>query len=213
MQKLKAVIFDIDGTLTSTNELIFATFNFMTRKYLNNSMTDREIISLFGPTEEMIIEKWFPDKHNEVKNDYYNFYANNHHMASLYDGIEDLIRYLKSAQMILTIFTGKGRRTSEITLEKLKLLQYFDLIVTGSDVINHKPHHEGLEKILSHFNLNRDEVIFIGDSSADIKAANAANISIASVVWDSYEKELVKSLNPNLCFESVQALSQYLMNL
>ncbi len=52
-------IFDIDGTLTSTNQLIFDSFNFIAKKFLNKTFTDDEIIGLFGPTEGQIIEKTF----------------------------------------------------------------------------------------------------------------------------------------------------------
>jgi len=62
MRKYDGVIFDIDGTLTSTNELIFSTFNHITKKYLNKSLTNEEVVSLFGPTEDKIIEDWFGDK-------------------------------------------------------------------------------------------------------------------------------------------------------
>lgn len=212
MSKLKCVIFDIDGTLTSTNELIFAAFNFITKKYFNKSMTDKEIIAMFGPTEDTILEQWFPEKHEEIKKEYFNFYLENHRMAALYDGILELLKTLRDSNFTLAIFTGKGRSTSLITLQELQVLNYFEFIVTGSDVVNHKPHHEGIEKILSYFSLERDEIIFIGDSTADIKAAQASNIAIASVIWDSYEKEAVKKLNPHLCFEGVRELSQYLMD-
>lgn len=211
MSKIKCVIFDIDGTLTSTNELIFATFNFITKKYFNKTMTDNEIIALFGPTEDTILERWFPDNHKVVKEEYFNFYLENHRMAALYEGIADLLQSLRNKNLTLAIFTGKGKNTSLITLKALNILDYFELIVTGSDVINHKPHHEGIEKILSHFSLERDEVIFVGDSTADIKAAKASSISIASVIWDSYESELVKSLNPKLTFKNVRELSEYLL--
>lgn len=52
----KGIIFDIDGTLTSTNELIFNSFNHIFHKYFNKLLTHDEIISLFGPTEDEIID-------------------------------------------------------------------------------------------------------------------------------------------------------------
>jgi len=54
MKKFEGIIFDIDGTLTSTNELIFASFNHVATKYLNKKLTNEEIISLFGPPEDTI---------------------------------------------------------------------------------------------------------------------------------------------------------------
>ena len=74
-QQFEGFIFDIDGTLTSTNELIFASFNHIAKKYLNKTFTDEEIISLFGPTEDVILKEWCGDKFEEAKEDYYNFYS------------------------------------------------------------------------------------------------------------------------------------------
>lgn len=83
------------------------------------------------------------------------------------------------------------------------------MIVTGDDVVNHKPSPEGILKFLNEFNLNRDEALMVGDSIADIVAANEAGIDIASVVWDSYAKEDVIKLNP-LHFETVNSFRQWL---
>ena len=82
--KFKGIIFDIDGTLTSTNELIFASFNHITEKYLAKTYSTDEIIDLFGPTEDKILTDICGDNSEIAKKDYYDFYTNNHHMADLY---------------------------------------------------------------------------------------------------------------------------------
>ncbi len=55
------IIFDIDGTITATNKLIFASFNHITKKYLNKKYTHKEITALFGPTERTIIKQMMND--------------------------------------------------------------------------------------------------------------------------------------------------------
>ena len=69
--KFKGYIFDIDGTITATNDLIFATFNHVADKYLNKSLTNSEIIALFGPTEDVILKDWMGSKYEEARKDYY----------------------------------------------------------------------------------------------------------------------------------------------
>ncbi|MDP2300868.1 MAG: HAD family hydrolase [Ignavibacteria bacterium] len=207
MKKFKGIIFDIDGTLTSTNELIFASFNHITEKYMNKTMTPKEIISLFGPTEDQIIEGWFNENHQEVKDDYYSYYSDNMlDSADLYPGIRELLTFLKSKNVKLSIYTGKGRSAALITLEKLNIDHIFDMIVTGSDVKDHKPSPEGINVFLEKFNLSPDEVLMIGDAPADVIAARRAGVKIASVVWDSYAKEEVLSLGSDYLFESVEEL-------
>ena len=141
-------IFDIDGTLTSTNQLIFDSFNHIAIKYLGKSFSDEEIIAMFGPPEDEIIKKLCGDKYEEARNEYFSYYEKNHWKAELYSGINDIVQYLKNRKYPLGIFTGKGRQASLITLKKLGVDHYFDLIVTGDDVKNHKPSPEGILKFV-----------------------------------------------------------------
>lgn len=207
--KFKGIIFDVDGTLTSTNELIFESFRFVCKKYLNKHLTDADIISLFGPPEDVILKEWYKEQFEAAKKDYYDFYSNNHSMAELYPGIKDILIELKNKNILLGVFTGKGRLAAEITLKKLSVFEYFDMIITGDDVEKHKPSGEGIIKFLEKFNLKKNEVLMIGDSVHDILAAREAGVKIASVIWDSYGKNEVKKLNKELMFSSVNELKNY----
>jgi HAD superfamily hydrolase (TIGR01549 family) len=217
MKKLfDGFIFDIDGTLTSTNQLIFNSFNYIAKKYLNRTFTNDEIISLFGPTEDVILKEWCGDKpaspagrYEEARKDYYQYYSDHHGIAGLYAGIKEILRHLKDKGYPIGIFTGKGRTASLITLEKLGVDQYFDLIVTGDDVENHKPSPEGIQKFINHFGLIPERVLMIGDSVSDVIASKEAGVKIASVLWDSYGKEEVKALNSDYYFHTVAELKEF----
>lgn len=206
-------IFDIDGTLTSTNQLIFDSFNFISKKYLNRTFTDEEIISLFGPTEDVILRQWCSDRYEEARNDYYKYYRDHHGIAGLYDGIKEILHILKSESYPIGIFTGKGREASLITLNKLEIDHYFDMIITGDDVENHKPSPEGILKFINHFKLKPEKVLMIGDSVSDVIASREAGIKIASVLWDSYGHEEVKTLNSDYYFYSVKDLNEFLYHI
>ncbi|AFH49765.1 Putative phosphatase [Ignavibacterium album JCM 16511] len=210
INQLKAAIFDIDGTLTFTNQLIFDSFNYIAEKYLNKKFSDEKIIALFGPTEDVILKQMFPDKFDEVRKDYYEYYHKNHEIAQLYDGIKELLIEIKKAGMLLGIFTGKGRTSSLITLNFLGIRDLFDMIVTGDDVKNHKPSPEGIIKFIKTFNLKPKEVMMIGDAPSDIKAAREAGVHIASVVWDSYSADEVRKLNKETVFETVNELRKFI---
>lgn len=211
MKRIEGIIFDIDGTLTSTNKLIFATFNHITEKYLGKKYSDEDIIKVFGPTEEQILKDWVPDKFEDAKRDYYKFYEDNHDkMVKVLPGMHELIVKLNESNIPLGVFTGKGRESSLITLRKLNLTEYFELIVTGDDVKNHKPSPEGILKFIAHHKLNRENVLMIGDAPADVMAANAAGVKAAAVLWDSYAKDEVEKMNFDYSFNTVEELSQFL---
>lgn len=210
--RFKGIIFDVDGTLTYTNQLIFDSFNHITEKYLNKSFTDEQIIALFGPTEDVILKEMCKDDYEKARVDYYNYYKNNHDIAKTYDGIDKLIEDIYNSGVILSIFTGKGRTSALMTLDALGLTKYFDLIVSGDDVEEHKPSPEGILKFLNKHNLHTENVLMIGDAPSDILAAKAAGVSIASVVWDSYSEAEVRKLNPKNLFHSVDELRNFIFS-
>jgi len=211
MNKFKGIIFDIDGTLTSTNDLIFASFNFITQKYLGKKFTNEEILKWFGPTEDVILKKFCGDNYETAREEYYKFYSENHFMADIYPGMKEILDKLKSSGVLLSIFTGKGKEAATITLKKLDILKYFDLIITGDEVKEHKPSPEGIEIFLKKFNLKKTEVIMIGDSPSDVKAAHSAGIKVVSVLWDSLSKHYVLKMNSDYVFHTVAELREFLL--
>jgi pyrophosphatase PpaX len=212
MTKYSCVIFDIDGTLTQTNELIFDTFNHVTEKYLLKTFTPAEIIAMFGPPEEIAIERLVgKERIDEAMKDFIAFYDRHFFdNAEIFDGMREVIESLKKKGLRLGVFTGKGRSTTLITLDKIGITKYFDIIVTGSDVINHKPSSEGIRRIIDKFQIQPDQVLMVGDAVSDIKAAHEAGVSIAAVVWDSYAKEKVMGMKVDYLFHSVRDFSLWL---
>ena len=212
MKNFEGIIFDIDGTLTSTNDLIFASFNYVMGKYLNKTLTNNEIISLFGPTEDVILEEWTGTDYSRARQDYYDFYSENHAMADLYPGILEILTFIKSKRIPLSIFTGKGKEATIITLKKLRIYDYFNMIITGDDVNEHKPSPEGILKFVEKYKLNPEKVLMIGDSPSDIEASRAAGVKIASVLWDSYSKGKATKMKSDYVFNAVSELREFLKN-
>jgi HAD superfamily hydrolase (TIGR01509 family) len=192
--------------------LIFATFNHVAEKYLNKHLTPAEITAMFGPTEEVAIERLVGSAHSQAAiADFFDFYKSNlRSMAKLHAGMDEILRFLKGRKLLLAVFTGKGSHSTEITLQELGIRQYFDMIVTGQDVIAHKPSSEGIRKVMDRFNLSPAEVLMIGDAVADVKAAHEAGIPIVAVVWDSYAKEKVVKMETDYLFHDVKELFGWL---
>ena len=201
-ERLSCVIFDVDGTLTSTNALIFATFNHVAGKYLGRAFTPTEIIGLFGPPEEGAVEKVFGAAMvPKIMDDMCDFYRTHHlSMAHLHAGMAEALDVLKERGILMAVFTGKGRRTAEITLEVLGLASYFDMIVTGNDVTRHKPHGEGICRIIERLGVPPSETVMVGDSMADVHASREAGVVMAAVLWDAYDRERVLAAGTDLVF-------------
>ena len=215
MKKYKCIIFDMDGTLTQTNQLIYDSFNHVAGKYINKRLTPEEIIALFGPPEKEAVENMIGSQHIEpAMIDYYRFYHQEHNnLAVLYPGIRELLEFLQSNNVIIALFTGKGRRTTDITLDQFNINQYFQMTMTGDDVDEFKPSGNGIKKILEKFSLNPGDALMVGDAVADFKASREAGVDIASVVWDSYGKHDVINLSPDYLFHDVKEFFNWLRSI
>ncbi len=211
IRSCRCFIFDMDGTLTQTNQLIYDSFNYIAGKYRGRTYSIPEITAMFGPPEEgALLAIVGPEEIDAVMEDYLTFYRANHaRLARLYPGIEDTLRYLRDRKRTLALFTGKGSRTTAITLEEFGLDGYFEAVVTGNDVVNHKPSPEGIRKVLDRFSLRPDEVLMVGDAVSDVAAARGAGVPVAAVLWDSYGKERVLQMNADYVFHDVDEFHRW----
>ncbi|MBP1691921.1 MAG: putative phosphatase [Bacteroidetes bacterium] len=205
LERLSCVIFDIDGTLARTNDLIFATFNHVAELHLGRRYEPQEIIAHFGPPEEGAVESIFGSAMVSRVMDEMCAYYRAHHkeMAGAHEGILAVLALLKRHGTRLAVFTGKGRRTAAITLAELGMTPFFEHIVTGNDVTAFKPSPEGIHQVLETFAVSPRETVMVGDSMSDFNAARAAGVAFAAVLWDAYDHHRVIEACPDFLFHTV----------
>ncbi len=187
--KYSLILFDLDGTLADTHGLIFDSFNYVLEKYKSVRMSPREILTYFGPPEEVCIVNMIgSDNFDSVWKDFLGYYSSHLDETVVFPGIRELLADLKSSGKLIGVFTAKGTRTAELTLDYHGLKSYFDVIVTGSEVKNHKPDPEGIEIALGRLRMEASDTLVIGDSPSDYKAASAAGTGFIAVTYDSISR-------------------------
>ena len=208
----QCIIFDMDGTLTQTNQLIFDSFNHIAERYQGKRFSEPEITAMFGPPEEGALVAIVGESRIEpALAEYLEFYRANHaRLAKVYPGIKELLELVKGKKRKVALFTGKGASTTMITLREFGLADYFDIVVTGNDVVRHKPSGEGILKILDRFGLEPREALMVGDSVADLRASRDAQVSMAAALWDSYGKERLLAMGPDYQFPDVPTFHSWL---
>ena len=210
--KFSLVIFDLDGTLADTHQLIFDSFNFVMRKYKSIELTPQEIMSYFGPPEDVCIKNMTGAANfDRAWHDYLDYYETHINESVIFSGIPELLNGLKKSGCHLGVFTGKGTDTTDMTLKYHRLKNLFDVIVTGSNVMNHKPHPEGIEFALRKFNVESSKAILIGDSLSDYKAAASAKTHFIAALYDEFVP--ANRFDGTECIKanSVQELSEMLL--
>lgn len=180
-------IFDFDGTLADTLPLCFMCFRETFLKYNQQYLTDKQIARYFGGSEQQIIEQIVqgsPERKQQAVEFFYKLYFANHPLyATCPPAIFQLLQQLKQQQKTLAIFTGKGRRSLEYSLDALKLREFFDVTISDDEVENSKPAPDGLLQIVEQFQIDKAKAVYFGDSQADLISGQQAGIETYLIDW------------------------------
>lgn len=211
MKRIKAVIFDLDGTLANTLPLCIEAFRRSIEPLTGKSITNEEIIATFGPSEEGTIMALAPAHYEKGIAGYLQHYHDLHDMCSqAFDGIPELLEELKRRHFRLAMVTGKGEHSTAISLQQFGLAHFFEIIETGSPSGPRKA--DGIEQVLGIWpDLLKEEVIYVGDAPSDIAACRQVGIPVVAAAWaETAEPEQLKVLEPDALFYSVKEFSQWL---
>lgn len=212
---LKAVVFDLDGTIADTIPLTVYSLKEVTRELTNKELSDEEILAEFGPIDTEIIKKLVDNHLSESSVEMYinHFRDNFDKFVKPIEGIKELLSILKEKGVRIGLFTGRSLRGTHVVLEKLGVKQYFDEILAGDDTQNPKPDPEGIIKVLQKLDASCRESAYVGDFDVDIQASKAAGTFSILALWSSTgNKENIK-LNPDKYFNSPYEFATWLNSL
>ncbi|MCX6088900.1 MAG: HAD hydrolase-like protein, partial [Candidatus Atribacteria bacterium] len=137
----KLFIWDLDNTLIGSSRLLWSAFGMVAEKYAGKRMTPEQIVSLYGPPEGAVIETIVgKNQKEEALEDFYRFYQNHHQeLVDVFWEVLAIIPFLRSQGIFQAIFTSKGRRSADITLQMLQVTSLFDTVVCGDEIPRPKP--------------------------------------------------------------------------
>lgn len=203
---IKTILFDFDGTLIDTNELIYHSFDYTFKKF-GYSFTKEEILQFNGPPLRETFSQLNPDLAEEMIRTYRTHNAQHHEAyVKLFPNVKETLEVLREKGFELGVVTAKMREGVKQGMEITGIESYFDTIVTIDDVENPKPHPEPVIKALNKLNAEADTAIMIGDNYHDIIAGNKAGTKTAGVSWSLRGKEYLKQFNPTYMLEDMSDL-------
>ena len=203
---INTVLFDFDGTLIDTNELIYKSFVYTFDKF-GYSFTKDEILLFNGPPLRETFSNINPELADEMIRTYREHNAKHHdEYVKLFPNVRETLTTLKENGYQLAIVSAKMREGVEQGLEITKIGSYFDTIVTIDDVINPKPHPEPVVKALTELNTPPAEAIMVGDNYHDILSGNHAGTKTAGVSWSIKGEEYLKQYNPTYMLQDMTDL-------
>jgi pyrophosphatase PpaX len=212
---LTAVLFDFDGTLVDTTELIHQSMRHATSTVLGREYPRETLLNGVGrplPEQMKIFDSERADELLEV----YRCHNEAHHddLIQEFPGIEAALGRLQEAGLELAVVTSKRRVSVEQALESFPGLgRVVDRFVTMEDTTEHKPHPEPLLKGLKILGATREGAAYVGDSPYDIVAAQAAGLTSVGVSWGAFPHESLREANPDYLLQDMDGVAQTLLGL
>ena len=210
--KKKYIIFDFDGTLCNTNNIIIDSWQAVFEHYLGRRLPQREIEATFGEVLAHTISEKLPDAPLQAVVDYYRAFQNEHQEGKVYvfDGIRKLLAELRERGYIIGVGTSRTTYSFWNYMKQFGLESSVDEVVTMNDVKSHKPDPETIYALLARMAGSEctgegaasedpgqysipEEVlqaaIMIGDTKYDVGCANNAGVDSVLVGWSHYVDE------------------------
>jgi len=200
----KVIIFDFDGTLADTIDILLSITNRLSAEFGFKSATKEELAQLSNLNSwqilqysgisifkfPLLIRRLKAELHSEVPN------------IQLFPGIKEVLLELKKRGFQLGIITSNSRENVLGSLEKNGLQDTFTFIYSGSTFGKHKV----INKWLRIENIHTEKVVYVGDEVRDIDAAKKTGIKVIAVGWGFNSQEALAAQNPDFLIERPQEL-------
>lgn len=221
---IKAVVFDLDGTLSTFN-LDYKTMRSQVKNKLEEIGVPNSLLSVSDSVFEMLrkTEKWakksskskvFIDKTKTealgIAEKYELEAALN---TQLLPGVSETLTALKDAHLKIGLCTINSERSVKCILERFKLEGLFDVIITRNHVTNVKPHPEHVEAALKALCVNVEEVAVVGDSSVDMKSASQQRTIAIGVTTGISKTEQLVDGGANYVITSIRDLPELIQKI
>ena len=213
---LRAALFDFDGTLVDTTELIYQSLRHATGEVLGREIPRDILMANVGqplPRQMELIDA----ERAEALLESYRLHNEQHHNSLIgeFPGVEVSLARLRSSGIGIVVVTSKRRFSVEMALGKFSGLgEVVDRFVTLEDTAEHKPHPAPLLKGLEFLGgVFPEEAAYVGDSPFDVAAAKAAGVKSVAVSWGAFSENTLRPAGPDYLVPDLDSAVDVLLSL
>jgi len=211
---INTLLFDLDGTLINTNELIIASFQDTLDHYYPTKYGRDDIIHFIGEPLETSFQRVDPERIEEMVTHYRTHNVAHHdELVTEYPHVKETLQALADAGYRLGIVTTKRWDTVVMGLELTGLKPFFEVVVTIDDIKNPKPHPEPVQLALKQLNSLPENAIMVGDSPSDIESGRRAGTKTVGVAWSIKGEAMIREAQPDFVVDDMQELLAILKDL
>lgn len=205
----RGVLFDLDGTLVDTLELILASYRHTMAEHLDRVPPDEAWLETMGtPLREQLRD--FARSPEEVDSMLQTYLEHNqrHHerLVRIFPGVRETVTGLRSAGYRLAVVTSKLRNQVIRELRSCQLTGLFHTLVCADDVDRPKPHPQPVYRAMEELGLAPKELLLVGDSVYDLRAGRAAGVHTAAALWGPFDRDRLEPARPDYWLSDIDEL-------
>lgn len=212
---IKGIIFDLDGTTVETLRDLHDSVNETMRFFGYAEKSFEEVRLGVGRGSRNLIKSIIPEENDErieeVLNKYFEIYAKNClNKSKPYDGMKELLLSLKEKDIKLAINSNKWNElTNKIIKALYPEIDFVEILGAKAD-LPHKPDPTGALYIIDKMNLNKKEVLYVGDSEPDMQTARNAGIKSVGCLWGFRDKKTLEEAGADYIIGKPEELLNYI---
>ena len=216
--RTRAILFDLDGTLIDTTDLILRCFDHSWRAVVGLAHSRAALIATFGIPLREAMQRLLAQANGDaghrddnlierLLSEYRAFNVANHdEIARPFAGARQVIGALHGRGYLIGVVTSKGRDLAMRGLRLCALDELIDTAIFLEDTPIHKPEPEPILAALARLQIARAEAAYVGDSFHDMIAGRRAGVKTVAALWGPLPRADLESQRPDHLAESINDL-------
>lgn len=203
---VKAILFDLDGTILDTSEFILQAFEHSLKHQGITDVKRSHMIKKMGPALTEMYKILAPQANMEqFVRSHRDFQADNLALSRPFPQVPEVLQKIHKSGIKIGAVTSRSNENSIKTLELADIKQYFEIVVSFEDVKNPKPDPEGVLMALKYMNVRPVDTMMVGDTYVDVEAGRSAGTKTVGITHGMRGDD-VKISNPDYLISSISEL-------
>ncbi len=213
---IRGILFDNDGTIVDTHDLILDSMRYATRTFLGRVIPDEQLMAKVGiPLADQMLDFTDDLEQRDTLLRIYREYNHAQHDSAvkLFPGVRDGLRTLRDAGFKLGIVTSKKHWLAQRGLEITGVWPLFEGLIAPDDCPESKPHPGPVLAGARMLGLPPEDCMYVGDAPFDIHAGNAAGCLTVAAEWGMFSHDDLAPENPDWWCPDFPAFVHRVLNL
>lgn len=212
-QRFELIVFDWDGTLMDSAEMIVASVQAAARDLGLEPPLEERARHIIGLGLGEALRHALPDlpeaHYPELVARYRHHYLSRDHELTLFAGAAELVRELAERGHRLGVATGKSRVGLDRALAHTGLGEFFDA-TRCADECRSKPHPQMLLELMETLGVDPERTLMIGDTTHDLMMAQNAGVAAVAVGYGAHSRDVLATAASLYCADSIADLAVWL---